>query len=96
MPYAPLNTPTLDRQVLLNRLVRMTSKTSGLSAIFMLAQYSSPLVVSLLLKLAEIRSRRSATAGKDLVRMAAGWTKVADGAADARIVMRSFGTARRD
>ena len=91
MPYAPLNTPKLDRRVFLDRLAKITSKTSGLSAIFMLAQYSSPLIVSVLLKLAEIRSRRSAIAGKGLVRMAEGWTKVSAGAADARVVMRSFG-----
>jgi hypothetical protein len=92
--YAPLATPRLDRKILLDRLTRMVSKTSGLSAVFMLAQYSSPLIVSLLLRLAAIRSRRNADAAKGLVRAAEGWTKVAAGAAEARVVMRSFGTSR--
>lgn len=90
-PYAPLATPRLTPEILLSRLIKMTSKTSGLSAVFMLAQYSSPLVVGLLLALARIRARRVAGGGSSLRNMAQGWTSVSTGAAEARVVMRTFG-----
>jgi hypothetical protein len=70
----------------------------------MLAQYSSPLVIALLLRLARLRaahprlglqSRGSGAAmrvgGERLVRLAEGWANAAGSVADARVIMRAFG-----
>jgi len=89
--YFPLATPRLTPEILLSRLIRMTAKTSGLSAVFMLAQYSSPLVVGLLLALARIRARYAVGGGRSLRNMAQGWGNVSAGAAEARVVMRTAG-----
>ncbi|KAL7423857.1 hypothetical protein Q5752_001441 [Cryptotrichosporon argae] len=48
---------TLTPQALLARLAALTSRKSGLDASLMLVQYSSPLVVALLLALARLRAR---------------------------------------
>lgn len=71
----------------------------------MLAQYSSPIVIALLLKLAAFKARHpkvtfASGAGKrtltvdggfGLAKIAEGWGKAAGSIGDARVVMRAFG-----
>lgn len=94
MPYVPLSTPRLTPAEVLNRLVRLTSKSSGLSAVFMLTQYSSPLVINFLLFLARLRAKHQPGGGKSLSRAAQGWGNVATSMAETRLVMRLAGESR--
>ncbi|AAW44574.2 hypothetical protein CNG01910 [Cryptococcus deneoformans JEC21] len=98
---SPFSSPKL----LLARLSRLTSTVPGLDASLMLAQYSSPLVIALLLKLAAFKARHpkvtfASGAGKrvltvdggfGLAKVAEGWGKAAGSIGDARVVMRAFG-----
>ncbi|WVQ72115.1 hypothetical protein IAR50_001660 [Cryptococcus sp. DSM 104548] len=89
----PLTNPTH----LLARLARLTGTLPGLDASLMLAQYSSPLIIALLLKLAHLRARfprvklAKAGGGSGLVRLAEGWGRAGTSIGDARVVMRAFG-----
>jgi hypothetical protein len=73
----------------------------------MLAQYTSPLIIALLLRLARFRAAhphlrfglRGGGAsvkggGEGLVRLAEGWGRAAGSVADARVIMRAFGGSR--
>ncbi|OWZ37750.1 hypothetical protein LQV05_005733 [Cryptococcus neoformans] len=98
---SPFSSPKL----LLARLSRLTSTIPGLDASLMLAQYSSPIVIALLLKLAAFKARHpkvtfASGAGKrtltvdggfGLAKVAEGWGKAAGSIGDARVVMRAFG-----
>lgn len=71
----------------------------------MLAQYSSPLVIALLLRLAAFQARHpkvtlvsgagkrtlTVNGGFGLAKIADGWGKAAGSIGDARVVMRAFG-----
>ena len=93
MTFHTLNTPrtTLSAQAILARLVRLTSKSSGLSAILLLQQYSSPLVINALLYLSNLRAKHRPGGGKNLAKAAEGWGKVAASVSETRIVMRLAG-----
>ncbi|ODN83686.1 hypothetical protein L202_01782 [Cryptococcus amylolentus CBS 6039] len=94
-----------DPKHLLARLTRLESTIPGLDATLMLAQYSSPLIITLLLKLASIRARHpkvkfSQAAGQGilkvdrgygLVQLAEGWGRAGGSIGDARVIMRAFG-----
>ncbi|XAO26054.1 hypothetical protein I312_104888 [Cryptococcus bacillisporus CA1280] len=98
---SPFSSPKL----LLARLSRLTSTIPGLDASLMLAQYSSPLVIALLLRLAAFKARHpkvtlASGAGKrtltvnggfGLAKIADGWGNAAGSIGDARVVMRAFG-----
>jgi hypothetical protein len=93
-------------KVLLARLTRLTATIPGLDASLMLVQYSSPIVIALLLRLAKFRADHprirmsdkavAAGAGAGLVRLATGWGKMAGSVGDARVVMRAFGKLSRE
>ncbi|KAK4684409.1 hypothetical protein P7C73_g5772, partial [Tremellales sp. Uapishka_1] len=86
-------------RALLARLVKLTSTIPGLDASLMLAQYSSPLIITLLLRLAQFRAAHprirmgggKASGGFGLVKLAEGWAKAAGSIGDARVIMRAFG-----
>ncbi|EIW68358.1 hypothetical protein TREMEDRAFT_32090 [Tremella mesenterica DSM 1558] len=93
-----------DPNHLLARLTRLTSTISGLDASLMLAQYSSPFVIAILLRLARFRAdhprvRMTVAAKREVVsdrgmaltRLAEGWGRAAGSIADARVIMRAFG-----
>ncbi|WVQ80152.1 hypothetical protein IAT38_002257 [Cryptococcus sp. DSM 104549] len=98
---SPFSSPKL----LIARLTRLTSSLPGLDASLMLAQYSSPLVIALLLRLAALRAKyprvrfsSSAAGGKvtvdggfGLVKLAEGWARAGGSIGDARVIMRAFG-----
>ncbi|KAK8854683.1 hypothetical protein IAR55_003422 [Kwoniella newhampshirensis] len=94
---SPFSSPTR----LLSRLTRLTSTIPGLDASLMLAQYSSPLVIALLLRLASFQARyprltlavggKSSPGGFGLVKLAEGWGRAAGSISDARVIMRAFG-----
>jgi hypothetical protein len=76
----------------------MTGTLPGLDATLMVAQYTSPLVVALLLKIAklrtEVRVNPAAVGGSkvsSLVEIAAGWARVGGSIGDARVIMRAAG-----
>jgi hypothetical protein len=73
---------------LLNRLSALTSTLTGLDGVLMLAQYSSPLIIALLLRLAKLKK----DGGKNLLGLAGGIAAGAGSLGDARTVMRAFGT----
>lgn len=82
----------------LGQLSRMTGTLPGLDATLMVAQYTSPLVVALLLKIAklrtEVRVNPAAVGGSkvsSLVEIAAGWARVGGSIGDARVIMRAAG-----
>jgi len=80
---------TMDKaKYLLNRLSALTSTLTGLDGVLMLAQYSSPLVIALLLRLAKMKKE----GGKGLLQLAGGLAVGAGSIGDARTVMRAFGT----
>ncbi|WVO14475.1 hypothetical protein L204_102110 [Cryptococcus depauperatus] len=97
--------PSTSPRHILSRLTQLTSTLPGLDASLMLAQYSSPLVVAILFKLASFRTRHprvriSSGAGKrtlivdgglGFARLAEGWGRAAASVGDARVVMRAFG-----
>ncbi|WRT68528.1 uncharacterized protein IL334_005505 [Kwoniella shivajii] len=89
---------------LLSRLTKLTSTYSGLDASLMLVQYSSPLVIAVLLALSRLikRARLSGLAGYGqkgaavasgwgLLQLAEGWGKMGVSVGDARVVFRAFG-----
>ena len=88
-------------RVLLARLTKLTSTIPGLDASLMLAQYTSPIVITLLISLAKFRTshprlRMRLGGGKgdgaaSLVKLAEGWGKAAGSIGDARVIMRAFG-----
>ena len=93
----------LDLKTILVRLSKMTGSLGGLDACVMLAQYSSPLVIALLLRLGRLKaSLRSLPGGNSVIgagasdqgslQMAKGLGNVAASLTDARAVMRAFGT----
>ncbi|WWD19171.1 hypothetical protein CI109_103629 [Kwoniella shandongensis] len=95
---SPFSSPAL----LLARLTKLTSTIPGLDASLMLAQYSSPLIIALLLRLASFRAQHprlrlalgggnSSPGGFGLVKLAEGWGRAAGSIADARVIMRAFG-----
>jgi hypothetical protein len=89
-------TPSLaSTRALLARLTRLTSTIPGLDSSLMVAQYSAPLIMAILLRLAKFRaahgSKSTVGNGSGLVRLADGWGKAAGSIADARVVMRAFG-----
>lgn len=98
---SPFSSPKL----LLARLSRLTSTIPGLDASLMLAQYSSPLVIALLLRLAAFKARHpkvtlvsgagkrtlTVNGGFGLAKIADGWGNAAGSIGDARVVMRAFG-----
>lgn len=73
----------------LARLSALTSTLNGLDGAIMLAQYSSPLIIALLLRLAKYRH----DGGKGLRQIAEGLAKGAGGMSEARTIMRAFGTS---
>ncbi|WVQ95065.1 hypothetical protein IAU59_002157 [Kwoniella sp. CBS 9459] len=98
------SSPSLSTRVriLLARLTKLTSTLPGLDASLMLFQYSSPLVIALLLRLAALKSRYSllrgnrtvgagAKGGFGFVQLAEGWGKAALSVSEARVIMRAFG-----
>jgi len=91
MTFHTLATPTITPAVVLNRLAKMTAKTSGLSSLFMLSQYSSPLVVALLMALAKLRAKYRKGGGETLLTMARGWANVSAATGETRTVMRAAG-----
>lgn len=80
---------SISAKRVLARLSALTSTLSGLDGAIMLAQYSSPLVIALLLRLAKYRS----DGGKGLRGVAMGLAKGAAGMSEARTIMRAFGTS---
>jgi hypothetical protein len=72
---------------LLNRLSALTSTLTGLDGVLMLAQYSSPLIIALLLRLAKLKK----DGGKNLLGLAGGIAAGAGGIGETRTVMRAFG-----
>lgn len=74
---------------LLARLSALTSTLTGLDGALMLAQYSSPLIIALLLRLAKLRK----DGGKGLLGLAGGLAIAGASIGDARTVMRAFGMA---
>lgn len=78
--------PKLKR--VLARLSAVTSTLTGLDGAIMLAQYSSPLVIALLLRLAKYRK----DGGVRLLGVAQGIARGAGGMSEARTIMRAFGT----
>nr|XP_018261609.1 uncharacterized protein I303_06049 [Kwoniella dejecticola CBS 10117]OBR83767.1 hypothetical protein I303_06049 [Kwoniella dejecticola CBS 10117] len=92
----PLSSPTY----LLSRLTKLTSTYSGLDASLMLVQYSSPLIITLLLQLAALNSKirdryRHVNGNKNakfgLVQLAEGWGKMGGSIGEARVIFRAFG-----
>lgn len=71
----------------LDRLSAMTGTLTGLDGAIMLAQYSSPFLIALLLRLARYRQ----DGGKSLRGLADGLGKMAGGMSEARTIMRLFG-----
>lgn len=60
----------------------------------MLAQYSAPLIIAILLRIARLRNAypaKTVVNGSGLVRLADGWGKAAGSIGDARVIMRAFG-----
>jgi len=79
---------TMERaKYLLNRLSALTSTLTGLDGVLMLAQYSSPLIIALLLRLAKLKK----DGGKNLLGLAGGIAAGAGGIGETRTVMRAFG-----
>lgn len=83
---APASTEAQLKRVLA-RLSAVTSTLTGLDGAIMLAQYSSPLIIALLLRLAKYRH----DGGKGLRRIAEGLARGAGGMSEARTIMRAFG-----
>ncbi|WVW85486.1 hypothetical protein I302_107524 [Kwoniella bestiolae CBS 10118] len=89
---------SLTPRQLLIRLTKLTSTYSGLDASLMLIQYSSPLVIALLLRLAALKTRfggrsvrNGGKGGFGLRQLAEGWGKMGGGIGEARVVFRAFG-----
>lgn len=82
-----------NARALIDRLVKLTSTIPGLDSSLMVFQYSSPVIVALLLRLAKIRQSSSPKDATGLVGVAAGVTKAAASVSDARVIMRAFGEA---
>ncbi|WVQ68386.1 uncharacterized protein L199_006594 [Kwoniella botswanensis] len=94
MSSSKLPSSSTARQ-LLARLTKLTSTYSGLDASLMLVQYSSPLVIALLLRLAALKTRIGLR-GKGgsafgLRQLAEGWGKMGGSIGEARVVFRAFG-----
>ncbi|WVF67564.1 hypothetical protein IAT40_002322 [Kwoniella sp. CBS 6097] len=102
------SSPSLSTRsrILLARLTKLTGTLPGLDASLMLFQYSSPLVIALLLRLATLKSRYAflrnnkgvaaaagvgVKGGFGLVQLAEGWGKAALSVSEARVIMRAFG-----
>ena len=91
-PTTPFNSPKL----LLARLTGLTSTLPGLDASLMLAQYSSPIIITILMSLAKWRAANSrmtskGAAGAGLINLAEGLGKAAASIGDARVIVRAFG-----
>jgi hypothetical protein len=86
-PRSTAPTASQKAQYILNRLSKVTSTLTGLDGALMLAQYSSPLVIALLLRLAKLRR----DGGKSLIGLAGGLASGAGSIGEARTVMRAFG-----
>ncbi|WWD02262.1 hypothetical protein V865_000300 [Kwoniella europaea PYCC6329] len=86
---------SLTARQLLARLTKLTSTYSGLDASLMLVQYSSPLVIALLLRLAALKTRigigGKGGSGFGLRQLAEGWGKMGGSIGEARVVFRAFG-----
>jgi hypothetical protein len=74
---------------LLNRLSAITSTLTGLDGALMLAQYSTPVIIALLLKLSKLK--KTGLPSPRLVRLVQGLASAGRGIGDARTVMRAFG-----
>ena len=79
----------------MDKISRLVASVDGLGSVLMLIEYSSPLVVSILIHLA--RMRRSFRLGEakqsGLIRAAGGWSKVGNSLSEAQVVMRLAGKA---
>ena len=92
--------PSPAREILA-RITRMAGTIGGLDATLMMAQYTSPLVIALLLKLAQLRARmqvrfsisgaKLSGGGAGLVALAEGWGQAAGSVGEARTIMRLVG-----
>ena len=93
-----LPAPLISSKVLLARLTRLTSTIPGLDASLMLVQYSSPIVISLLVGLAQYRTTHPRLNAKAVgsFSLAEGWGKAAANIGDARVIMRAFGEKHHD
>lgn len=79
---------------IVNRLSALTSTVSGADAALMVPQYSAPIVIYLLLKLARLRAFRfqlSPARQQSIVAFARGLGAGAAGLSEARTIMRFFG-----
>ena len=87
----------MDPKIILARLSKLTGSVNGLDACLMLAQYSSPFIIALLLRLSRIRSSLTSAAaekvvvGHGVLGTVEGVKNVAGALGDARAVMRAFG-----
>ncbi|KAK6910789.1 hypothetical protein I203_104822 [Kwoniella mangroviensis CBS 8507] len=94
MSYSKLPSSLTARQLLAG-LTKLTSTYSGLDASLMLVQYSSPLVIALLLRLAALKTRigirGKGGSGFGLRQLAEGWGKMGGSIGEARVVFRAFG-----
>ncbi|WWC93461.1 hypothetical protein V866_000295 [Kwoniella sp. B9012] len=96
MSTSKTSTPSsLTARQLLARLTKLTSTYSGLDASLMLVQYSSPLVIALLLRLAALKTkvgiRGKGGSGFGLRQLAEGWAKMGGSIGEARVVFRAVG-----
>ena len=91
-PVSSKMIPMDSLRAIISRLARMTSSLGGLDAVLMLAQYSSPFVIALVLKLARYRALYAKNRGYlDLVKTAEGLGKVGASLSEARLIMRLCG-----
>jgi hypothetical protein len=74
---------------LLNRLSAITSTLTGLDGALMLAQYSTPVIIALLLRLSKLK--KTGLPSPRLLRLVQGLASAGGGIGDARTVMRAFG-----
>ncbi|ORX38367.1 hypothetical protein BD324DRAFT_620587 [Kockovaella imperatae] len=89
---------SVDIKMTLARLAKVMSSLGGLDSCLMLAQFSSPFIIALLLRLARLRASLARHVGVDkvgseaqLYKRVEGITKAAGGISEARVIMRAFG-----
>jgi hypothetical protein len=94
-PGPPVSVKATNRakaMAILNRLSAVTSTLTGLDGALMLAQYSTPIVIALLLRLSKLRNRtKGGIVGVRTMGLVEGLAAAGGGIGDARTVMRAFG-----
>ncbi|WWC90490.1 uncharacterized protein L201_005426 [Kwoniella dendrophila CBS 6074] len=89
---------SLTTTQLINKLTKLTSTYSGLDASLMIIQYSTPLVIALLLKINQLKTKygyhrlfKNKQSNFGLLELSQGWGQMGKSIGEARVIFRLFG-----